>query len=194
MGQFPTNEGYITRTIPLTALNSGTPDGLPAWVFENQTGTLGTNLNGSVIYCGVMPAAGAGTIDVILPGISLDSVAALTLSAGGSGYTTATAAATTCSNPNASGLTVDTTVVAGAITVITVNAVGAGYNPGDIITVAAGGGDGTAVIDIVNRGVPATSQAITLTGLQSGQIIPVIVDYVTAVGGGTAVGDFMIGK
>ena len=194
MGLFRTSDTLIGRAMPLTAANSGTPNSLPAWVFENQTGILGTNLNGSVVYCNVMPAAGAGTVSVILSGTSLASVATLTLLAGGSGYTTAVAAVTTCSNPNASGLTVDTTVVAGAITVIVVNAVGAGYNPGDIITVAAGGGDGTATINTVNRGTPAVGQALTFTGLQSGQILPVVIDYVTAVGGGAAVGDFTIGR
>jgi len=187
--------GTIGRAMPLTATLLASIDARPAWVFENQSGTLGTNLKSSVIYCGDMPTDNTASISVILPGISLDSVATLTLSAGGSGYTTATGAATTCSNPNASGLTVNTTVVAGAITVIAVNAVGAGYNPGDIITVAAGGGDGTAVIDTVNRGVPVASQAITFVGLQSGSILPVAVDYVTAVAGtGVAVGDFIVAK
>ena len=72
---------------------------------------------------------------------------------------------------------------------------GAGYNPGDIITVAGGGGDGTAVIDTVNRGVPVASQAITFVGLQSGSILPVAVDYVTAVAGtGVVVGNFIVSK
>jgi len=187
--------GTIGRAMPLSATLIGSIDARPAWVFENQSGTLGTNLKSSVIYCGVMPTDNTGSLSVILPGISLDSVATLTLSDGGSGYTTAIAAVTTCSNPNASGLTVDTTVVAGAITVIAINAVGAGYNPGDIITVAAGGGDGTAVIDTVNRGVPVASQAITFVGLQSGSILPVAVDYVTAVAGtNVVVGNFIVSK
>ena len=187
--------GTIGRAMPLSAILIGSIDAQPAWVFENQSGTLGTNLKSSVIYCGEMPADNTASISVILPGISLDSVATLTLTAGGTGYGAVTGAATTCSNPNASGLTVDTTIDGGVIQTIVVNAVGAGYNPGDIITVAAPGTLGTAVIDTVNRGVPVASQAITFVGLQSGSILPIAVDYVTAVAGtGVAVGDFIVAK
>ena len=133
--------GTIGQAMPLTALLIASIDARPAWVFENQSGTLGTNLKSSVIYCGEMPTDNTGSLSVILPGISLDSVAALTLSDGGSGYTGALGVATTCSNPNASGLTVDTTDIGNVIQTIVINAVGAGYNPGDIITVAGGGGD-----------------------------------------------------
>ena len=91
--------GTIGRAMPLSATLIGSIDARPAWVFENQSGTLGTNLKSSVIYCGVMPTDNTGSLSVILPGISLDSVATLTLSDGGSGYTTAIAAVTTCSNP-----------------------------------------------------------------------------------------------
>ena len=190
MGQFPTNDSIISRAMPLTAAMIASIDVRPAWVHENQTGTLGTFLNSSILYVGA-----AGDVSVILPGISLNSVATLTLTAGGTGYGAVTGAATTCSNPNASGLTVDTTVDATVIQTIVVNAVGAGYNPGDIITVAAPGTLGTAVIDTVNRGVPVASQAITFVGLQSGSILPVAVDYVTAVAGtGVVVGNFIVSK
>ena len=36
---------------------------MPAWFFENQSGPLGTNLTGSVVYVGT-----AGTVKVILSG------------------------------------------------------------------------------------------------------------------------------
>jgi hypothetical protein len=142
-----------------------------------------------------MPAAGAGTVSVILPGTSLASVATLTLLVDGAGYTTATGLATTCTNNTAQGLTVDITAAAGDIIAITINAAGSGYNPGDIITVVQGGGsNGTATINTVTKGTPIAAQALTFTGLQSGQILPVVIDYVTAVGGGAAVGDFTIGR
>ena len=188
MGQFPTNDSIISRGMPLTATMIASIDPRPAWVHENQTGTLGTFLNSSILYVGA-----AGDVSVILPGMSLNSVATLTLSAGGSGYTTATGAATTCSNANASGLTVDTTAVAGAITVIAINAAGSGYNPGDIITVAGGGGDGTAVIDTVNVDAPIAAQALTFKAVPAGTILPVAVDYVTALNTVT-VADIIVGK
>ena len=50
----------------------GTPDGKPAWVFENQTGNLGTLLNSSIIWCG-----DDGSIEVIPAGTSLGSVSTL---------------------------------------------------------------------------------------------------------------------
>ena len=116
MGQFPTNDGIIGQAMPLTAAMIASIDVRPAWLFENQSGTLGTNLNSSVIYCGVMPAD--ASISVILSGVT-----------------------------------------------------------------AVGGGP------------PVAGQAITFEGLQSGSILPVAVDYVTAVAGaGVAVGDFIVCK
>jgi hypothetical protein len=118
MGLFKTQDSTISQAMPLTAAMIASIDVRPAWEFENQSGTLGTNLNSSVIYCGVMPAD--ASISVILPGV----VAA---------------------------------------------------NPGG--------------------GKPTVGQAITFEGLQSGSILPVAVDYVTAVAGtGVTVSDFIIGK
>ncbi len=106
MGLFKTQDSTISQAMPLTAAMIASIDARPAWAFENQSGTLGTNLNSSVIYCGVMPAD--ASISVRLPG---------------------------------------------------------------------------------------SSQVITFEGLQSGSILPVAVDYVTAVAGtGVTVGDFIVGK
>ena len=44
-------------------------------------------------------------------------------------------------------------------------------------------------------GPPVVGQAIEFKGLQSGSILPVTVDYVTAVAGaGVTVGDFIVGR
>ena len=188
MGQFPTNDSIISRAMPLTAAMIASIDVRPAWVHENQTGTLGTFLNSSILYVGA-----AGDVSVILPGTSLNSVATLTLTAGGTGYGAVTGAVTTCSNPNASGLTVNTTIDGGVIQTIVVNAVGAGYNPGDIITVAGGGSNATAVIDTVTIGAPVASQALTFKAVPAGTILPVAVDYVTALNTVT-VADIIVGK
>ena len=118
MGSFRTQDSIISQAMPLTAAMVAGIDVRPAWEFENQSGVLGTNLNSSVIYCGVMPAD--ASISVILPGV----VAA---------------------------------------------------NPGG--------------------GKPLIGQAIEFKGLQSGSILPVTVDYVTAVSGaGVTVADFIVGK
>jgi len=176
MGLFRTSDTIIGRTMPLTGL-VGAPNALPAWVFENQTGVLGTNLNGSVLYVGV-----TGNISVILGGTSLNSVSTLSLTSGGAAYTDVTAD-TTCSNNMAQGLTVAITQTGGVIQSLAIVAAGSGYNPGDIITVdEAGGGAGgaTAVITAVNDGVPVSAQAIEFKNVQAGSILPVAVDYVTS--------------
>jgi len=180
MGHFPTNETIIGRTMPLIGL-VGAPNALPAWVFQNQTGVLGTNLNGSVLYVGV-----TGDISVILGGTSLNSVNTIgTLTNGGTNYTTLATADTTCSNNMAQDLTVAITQVGGVIQSLAIVTAGSGYNPGDIITVteagrAAGSVDATAVITVVNDGVPVSAQAIEFKGVQAGSILPAAVDYVTS--------------
>ncbi len=178
MGLFRTSDTIIGRTMPLTGL-VGAPNALPAWVFENQTGVLGTNLNGSVLYIGV-----TGDISVILGGTSLNSVSTLSLLSGGSGYTNGaqTNLNTTCSNNMAQDLTINATVAGGAITNPTIgNSAGSGYNVGDIVTVnGAGGTNATITITAVNDGVPVSAQAIEFKNVQAGSILPVAVDYVTS--------------
>ena len=178
MGLFRTSDSFIGRTMPLTGL-VGAPNALPAWVFENQTGVLGTNLSGSVLYVGV-----TGDISVILGGTSLNSVSTLSLLSGGSGYTNGaqTNLNTTCSNNMAQDLTINATVAGGAITNPTIgSSAGSGYNVGDIVTVnGAGGTNATITITAVNDGVPVSAQAIEFKNVQAGSILPVAVDYVTS--------------
>ena len=71
MGIYRITNGVVGKALPLTTAGgagvaniSDVPVSSSAWLFENQSGTLGTNLNGSVIYVG-----GAGDITVILSGI-----------------------------------------------------------------------------------------------------------------------------
>tara|TARA_R110000850_G_scaffold167404_2_gene292488 strand:+ start:18 stop:587 length:570 start_codon:yes stop_codon:yes gene_type:complete len=179
MGLFRTSDSFIGRAMPLTAGLIGAPNAAPAWVFQNQTGVLGTNLNGSVLYVGV-----TGDISVILGGTSLDSVSTLSLLSGGTGYTNGaqTNLPTQPSSNLATGLTINATVVGNAITNPTIgNSAGSGYNVGDIVTVnGAGGTDATITITAVNDGVPVSAQAIIFKGVPSGTILPVAVDYVTA--------------
>ena len=51
MGQYPITAGVFGKAMRAVG-KTGTPDGKPAWVFENQTGDLGTLLNSSLIWCG----------------------------------------------------------------------------------------------------------------------------------------------
>ena len=107
MGLFRTSDGIISQAMPLTAAMIASIDQRPAWLFENQSGTLGTNLNSSVIYCGTMPADGTGSISVILPGVSSTGVFSLQVTNGGTEYVTANNVATTSDTGNGSGLTLD---------------------------------------------------------------------------------------
>ena len=105
--------GYFSKALAITATD--TINMLPAWEFMNQTGTLGTNLRGSLIQVGT-----AGNINVIPNGKigPFATVTALTLLTGGSGYVqNLTGVATTNSsivpvsigNAPSAGLTVDIT-------------------------------------------------------------------------------------
>ena len=192
MGKFPISDGIAGKAMRSTGL-VGTPDGRPAWIFENQTGVLGNNLNSSVLYMGV-----TGNVNVIVTGTSLASARTLSLSSGGTLYTTITAT-TTCSNNMAQGLTVAITQTGGVIQSLAIVAAGSGYNPGDIITVieagrAAGAVDAKAVITAVNDGVPIAAQAITFESVQAGSFLPVAVDFITALGVGVNEADIIICK
>ena len=192
MGKFPISDGIAGKAMRSTGL-VGTPDGRPAWIFENQTGVLGNNLNSSVLYMGV-----TGNVNVIVTGTSLASARTLSLSSGGTLYTTITAT-TTCSNNMAQGLTVAITQTGGVIQSLAIVAAGSGYNPGDIITVieagrAAGAVDAKAIITAVNDGVPIAAQAITFESVQAGSFLPVAVDFITALGVGVDEADIIICK
>jgi len=192
MSKFPISDSIAGKAMRSTGL-VGTPNGKPAWIFENQTGVLGNNLNSSVLYMGA-----TGNIDVIVAGTSLASARTLSLSSGGTLYTTITAT-TACSNNMAQGLTVAITQTGGVIQSLAIVAAGSGYNPGDIITVieagrAAGAVDAKAVITAVNNGVPVVAQAITFESVQAGSFLPIAVDFITALGTGVTEADIIICK
>ena len=198
MGLFRTSDSIIGRAMPLTAALVGAPNALPAWVFENQTGTLGTYLNSSVLYVGV-----SGDISVILPGLTLGDAeefrwgAIVPGTSEGTGYTVAgTVLTTECSNNLATGLTLEITGVGGGGEVQSVDIVagGSGYNVNDIVTIVDGANK-TAKIKVnkVGSGTPISAQAITFKGVPAGTILPVAVDYVTALATVTAT-DIIIGR
>ena len=192
MGKFPISDSIAGKAMRPVG-KTGTPNGKPAWVFENQSGVLGTNLCSSVIYM-----QKTGDLDVILAGTSLSSAKELSLSSGGTLYTSITAD-TACSNNMAQDLTVVITQTGGVIQSLAIAAAGSGYNPGDIITVlepgrAAGAVDAKAVITAVNDGVPVAAQSITFESVQAGSFLPVAVDFITSLGTGVTEADVIICK
>ena len=50
MGQFPTSDSIIGKALQVLPILDTAIDPRSAWLFENQSGTLGTNLNSSVLY------------------------------------------------------------------------------------------------------------------------------------------------
>jgi hypothetical protein len=178
--------GYFGKALAISG--SATIDGIPAWEFMNQTGTLGTYLAGSAIYVG--DSTGAQTAVVIVAGTlgAQNTVVSLSLNDGGTGYTGAVGVATT-TDGNGSGLTVTTVVGGGApgpITAGTIVAAGTGYKLNDTITISGGGGNATFNVDDVRSLLPVAGDAVTFDDVQAGSVLPVYVDYVlnTSTAGG----------
>jgi len=164
MGLFPINGSTIGKALAITPNN--TIDARSAWLFENQTGTLGTNLNSSVLYVGV-----TGDINCILSGvvgvqgtvIALDATnpygsnPSYNALSNGSGYVTANGLLTSVTSTvpkspakQPTGLTVDITVT---LPTKTVSAGGTGYSAGAIDSVTGGTGTGIEGTVTENAGV-----------------------------------------
>ena len=182
MGIYRITNGAVGKALPLTTVGGAgveniadAPVGSSAWLFENQSGTLGTNLNGSVIYVG-----GAGNVRAILSGVEgiQDKVTVLNLEAtftganpfyagfaAGSGYVTGTNLSTTVVTtvPNSpatvpADLTVDINVT---LPTATLAAAGTGYSAGAINSVDGGTGTGIEGTVAVNAGNEVISFTFT---------------------------------
>ena len=196
MGQFPTLDSFMSRG--QTWAPTANIDSRSAWFFENQSGTLGTNLTGSSVYVGV-----TGTVRVIIAGTvgAQNTVTDLTLVSTGTGYTTANGLATTVTSivpaSNGSGLTVDIIVPGdgNGVGIPTINAPGTNYAIGDIITIQQGGSGANATfrVDGITSLNPTAADAIEFVGAQAGSILPVVVDYVL-IPGANAATNLIVGK
>ena len=101
-------------------------------------------------------------MQVVGEGIPIEgSVLAADTISGGSGYSGATAVATT--GGSGTGLTVNTTVTAGAVTAVAINVGGEKYSDNDTITISGGGGNATFQVNGVS-GVP------TIASVGSGSV------------------------
>ena len=167
MGIYRVTNGAVGKALAIGGGNA-TISAPSAWLFENQSGTLGTNLTGSLIYAG-----GAGSIIAILSGtVGVQGKAAiLNLSpvfpsnpsyagfSAGSGYVAAdgvnTTVVTTVPNSPATtpgGLSVDITVP-----VPTTNALtpGTGYSVASF-TILQGGGMSGNILSVSGAGAILT--------------------------------------
>ena len=142
-------------------------------ISKSDTINSTTFLNGAVIYVGA-----AGDLNVIVAGEKREGqVVDTTITEGGAGYTAGTDVATT--GGAGSGLTVDTTVVAGEVTAIAINDAGTGYRKDDIITISGGTTDATFTVDSISN-LPTLADAVEFSGMQAGTTLNVFVDYVLA--------------
>ena len=189
MGIYKVTNGSVGKALPITATDTITSPS--AWLFENQTGTLGNNLTGSLIYSG-----SGGNISVILADTIGEQGVVTSLNTdgtftganpyytgfvAGSGYVTEaginTTTVTTVPNSPATvpgGLSVDITVVTPTINALTpgtgysVNAftvAEAGGLSGNILTLGAGGA--IATFEITDGGVDYKAGDV-LTIVQAG--------------------------
>ena len=191
MSKFPIDTGIAGKAMAATGI-VGTPNGIPAWPFENQTGTYGNLLNSSVIWCGkggIINVIPAGTSKGAVPlGLNTD----ITILNAGTNYTAGTTLTTLDSNPRSGqGLTVQVTVAAGGVIAsVTVIAGGSGYHAGDIITIVEDGRPGGSVnatfqLKKVDRGIPTAFESVEFK-VQGCGVLPIAVDYITSVNNITA--------
>ena len=197
MGQFPTLDSFISRGLAYAPTN--TIDARSAWLFENQSGTLGTNLTGSSVYVGT-----TGTVKVIISGTvastggGVTSITFNTPGNGGTGYVTANGLTTVVVRGGvevSTGLTVDIIAVAGIITQIAINAPGTTSTLGEkILVMQAGSVDGASFfVSSVTSNIPGAGDAVEFVGAQAGSILPVVVDYIL-IPAANAATDLVVGK
>jgi len=194
MGLFPINGSTIGKALAVTPNN--TIDARSAWLFENQTGTLGTNLNSSVLYVGV-----TGDINCILSGVvgvqgtvtALDATdpygsnPSYNALSNGSGYVTANGLLTSVTSTvpkspakQPTGLTVDITVT---LPTATLSAAGTGYSAGAIDSVTGGTGTGIEGTVTINAGAVT---AFTFTDGGIGYTVGDVITLVQAASGDNA--------
>ena len=200
MGQFPTSDSIIGKALQVLPILDTAIDPRSAWLFENQSGTLGTNLNSSVLYVSEItgtPAATKADVAVILSGVEgvIGAVAAggfksfdpytsspsYNAFSNGAGYFTATGLLTsvTSSVPKSpakqpTGLTVDITVPVPAA-IANPTTAGTGYNAGAVTSTAVNPSVGTGITGTVT----VTANEVTGFTFTSGGTGYVIGDVVT---------------
>ena len=197
MGQYPITAGVFGKALAIPGTgNGGTITTPSAWLFENQSGTLGTNYNGSQVYVGV-----TGDISCILSGVvgvqgtvtALDSTnpygsnPSYNALSNGSGYVTANGLLTSVTSTvpkspakQPTGLTVDITVT---LPTATLSAAGTGYSAGAIDSVTGGTGTGIEGTVAINAGVVT---AFTFTDGGIGYTVGDVITLVQAASGDNA--------
>ena len=192
MGQYPITAGVFGKALAIPGTGNGSTITTPsAWLFENQSGTLGTNYNSSQVYVGVTGDVVAILSDTVgaqdtVTGLNLQAVftganPSYTGFAAGSGYDAATNVATTVTSSvhkspanQPTGLTVDITVPVPAA-IANPTTAGTGYNAGAVTSTAVNPSVGTGITGTVT----VTANEVTGFTFTSGGTGYVIGDVVT---------------
>ena len=187
MGIYRVTNGAVGKALPIGAGND-TISGPSAWLFENQSGTLGTNLTGSLIYVGATGDVRAILSDVVgiqnkVTGLNLDAIfkGANPFYAGfaaGSGYVEGNAVATTdvTTVPNSpatvpAGLTVDIVVPVPSTNALTP---GTGYSVAPF-TILQGGGMSGNILSVSGAGAILTFEIIDGgIGYTAGDVLTIV--------------------
>ena len=127
-----------------------------------------TNKNGGTTIISAPISTGSGTANVRIDATpattnTLGTIASVTKSAEGSGYTAADVLSITSGGGTGATATVGTVAVAGQLNTITISAAGTGYIVGDVLTIV-GGTSGTATVSTVDINGAILTLALTMGG------------------------------
>ena len=165
MGQYPITAGVFGKALAIPGTGNGSTITTPsAWLFENQSGTLGTNYNSSQVYVGVTGDVVAILSDTVgaqdtVTNLNFESIftganPSYAGFAAGSGYFTANDVATTVvSSVHKSpanqpvGLTVNITV---PLPGVDLTEAGSGYTAGNAFTTTVTPAGGTGLIGTID--------------------------------------------
>lgn len=136
--------GSVNSSISITAPGSG-------YVTAPTVAFSAPDVDGGTTATGTATISGAG-------------VTAVTLSAGGSGYSAATVSITAASGDSGSGATATATITDGAVSAIVITAAGTGYKVAPTVVINSGSGSGAAVGTVTIGTSTVTGVTVTVAG------------------------------
>jgi hypothetical protein len=153
----PTQSGEILTGNP-NGTQAWTPQFLGLQIFFDTSTTLPTALGQSTF---------TASNDFLNVGLGIGPISAISISAAGGGYTTATGLAT--AGGSGTGATVNITAVSGAVTLAGIAANGSGYAVGDVLTIVQSGASlGTVTVTNISATASFVPSGAANTGLVLG--------------------------
>ena len=187
MGQYPITAGVFGKALAIPGTGNAAITPSSAWLFENQSGTLGTNYNSSQVYVGVTGNVVAILSDTVglqntVTGLNLAPIfpanPSYTGFAAGSGYVAGTNIATTAVSlvhkslaTQPAGLTVDITVPVPTTNALTA---GTGYSVAPF-TILQGGGMTGNILSVSGAGAILTFEIVDGgVGYTAGDVLTIV--------------------